>query len=80
MRCACSPSWSAMNRSRLPWQTWVIMRAELKRLPESVPRSAFAEHDVPVVQRFHAALSQWTTRLRELEALADTPNNQRNPT
>ena len=43
------------------------MRTELKRLMESASRSAFAERDVAVVQRFHAALSQWMAKLRELE-------------
>ena len=42
------------------------MRTELKRLMESASRSAFAERDVAVVQRFQAALSQWTAKLREL--------------
>ena len=43
------------------------MRTELKRLMESASRSAFAERDVAVVQRFHAALTQWMAKLRELE-------------
>ena len=43
------------------------MRAELERLMESASRSAFAERDVAVVQRFHTALSQWMAKLRELE-------------
>ena len=43
------------------------MRAELERLTESASRNTFAEREVAVVQRFHTALSQWTTKLRELE-------------
>ena len=43
------------------------MRAELEQTAESASRSAFAQREVAVVQRFHTALSQWTTRLRELE-------------
>ena len=44
------------------------MRGGLEQLKESASRSAFAERDVPVVERFQAALSQWTTKLRQREA------------
>ena len=43
------------------------MRAELEQTADSASRSAFAERGVAVVERFHTALSQWTSKLRELE-------------
>ena len=43
------------------------MRGGLEQLRESASRSAFAERDVPVVERFHFSLAQWTTKLRQLE-------------
>ncbi len=43
------------------------MRAELEQTADSASRSAFAEREVAVVERFHTALSQWTMKLRELE-------------
>ena len=45
----------------------IEMRAELEQTADSASRSAFAEREVAVVERFHTALSQWTTKLRELE-------------
>ena len=46
------------------------MRTELKRLMESASRSALAERDAAVVQRFHTSMSQWMAKLRELEQRA----------
>ena len=40
---------------------------ELEQTADSASRSAFAERGVAVVERFHTALSQWTSKLRELE-------------